>query len=103
MVYEAGPAKTETTATASTRLVTAPRSSGIATIASADAIASDATAPARPGAKVGLRSSRIADQTPVAPTAAARNSRAHICPRCRQSITLPMPTSAPMAGARATV
>jgi len=55
------------------------------------------------GNQLGVRPSRWNDHTAVVATAAASTIRAEARCRRRQSVTVPMPTIAPMAGASATV
>ena len=54
------------------------------------------------GCQAGERSSRTNDQTAVAAMMPARHSRQAIFERWAHSVVAPMPTSAPIAGARAT-
>ena len=104
MVYEAGPANAAASATTITVAASARCSSGIATSAIAAMIASAATTAASPG-----QEGRAPSEQHGRPHAGDADGAGEEepCPQLRAVLPeqrrCPMPTSAPIAGARATV
>ena len=80
-----------------------PRARGVRAMARAATMPAPRITQRRAGYQVGLHPRMTKAQATVAAMAAARASRGKICWRRCHRVEAPIPTSAPTAGARATV
>ncbi len=101
--YAVGPASDTTTAAAARPAATRRGSRPRPATASATTSPAPSTTQRSQGRKSGVRPSRKKASTVVSETVALATPAASSEPRCRQSSQAPVPTRAPIAGARATV
>ncbi len=103
IVKASGPANAAPMPTTASRRRAPRPSSGTISTPTAATMPAVSTTPRSHGFHDGVRSSRASAHHAVRPRAAASAPRANQLARRRHSSTAPIPTSAPIAGARATV